>query len=128
MPESITILGGTGSVSAAVEQELRSLTTSGVVHRIAGADRYATAALVAAGFPSGAPRVYVAAGDNFPDALSGSALAGAQGVPVLLSAPTWVPGPTLQGLQAMDAGAAVLLGGGGALHPVVMDVVGGQVG
>lgn len=128
VPESITILGGTGSVSAAVEQELRSLTTSGVVHRIAGADRYATAALVAAGFPSGAPRVYVAAGDNFPDALSGSALAGAQGVPVLLSAPTWVPGPTLQGLQAMDAGAAVLLGGGGALHPVVMDVVGGQVG
>jgi putative cell wall-binding protein len=127
-PASITIFGGTGGVSAAVEQELRDLATTGTVTRIAGPDRYATAASVAAEFPGAVPLVYVAAGTTFPDALSGAAVAGAQGVPVLLAAPTSVPAPTLQRLGEMTADAAVLLGGAGALAPVVMDVVGGAVG
>jgi putative cell wall-binding protein len=127
-PASIVVLGGSGSVSPAVEAELATLATTGSVSRIAGANRYATAALVAAQFPTVVPRVYVAAGTNFPDALAGSALAGSQGVPLLLSASTTVPDVTLSRLGAMDAASAVLLGGDLALQPIVMDRVGGRVG
>ena len=72
-PKRIVVLGGTGVVSAAVEKALRAH-TSGEVSRLAGADRYSTAAAVsAAHFGPGAPVAFVATGLDFPDALAGSA-------------------------------------------------------
>ena len=73
--------------------------------RFAGANRYQTATLIVDHFfqnpavsPFGATpvnTVYVASGLNFPDALAGGALAGAQGAPLLL-----VPGtaPNIDGV------------------------------
>jgi len=98
------------------------------VTRIAGQDRYGTAAAVAAEFPSGRPRVYVATGLAFPDALSGAALAGSEGVPVVLSRPHDVPAVTLGAIDRLSPAAGVLLGGRTALQPLVMDRVGGRVG
>jgi YVTN family beta-propeller protein len=80
-PSTIYIVGGTGAVSTAVEQELAPLAPT--ITRLAGIDRYATArAVIAAAFPT-FTSVYVATGLNFPDALSASA-AGGGTVPVLL--------------------------------------------
>jgi hypothetical protein len=53
-PLSIVILGGEAVVSAAVEDELQTLTT-GPVTRIAGTDRFDTAARIAQALPSRAP-------------------------------------------------------------------------
>jgi len=48
-PARIVIVGGTGVVSAAVESALAAFVPDpGLVRRIAGADRYATAAAIAA--------------------------------------------------------------------------------
>src|SRR5690606_23961958 len=89
-PSRIGVLGGTPSVSEAVESELRAFAP---VERIAGANRFETSALIAA--PLGdIDRVFVASGLNFPDALAGAALAAAQGAPVLLSRPDRVLGVT----------------------------------
>ena len=53
--------------------------------RLAGQNRYDTAVAVSAdGFPTGAPVVFVATGENFPDGLAASAVAGVLGGPVLL--------------------------------------------
>src|SRR5690606_38516634 len=47
-------------------------------HRLAGADRYATAVEISKRFNAGVPVVYIATGTDYPDALSASALAGAK--------------------------------------------------
>lgn len=83
-PKRIVILGGPTVVSSTVAGALRAF-TSGTVVRIAGADRYATAAAIsAATFSPGVPAVYIATGAKFPDALAGAAAAGHEGAPILL--------------------------------------------
>jgi fibronectin type 3 domain-containing protein/putative cell wall-binding protein len=76
------IIGGTGAVTQAVENELK---TYGTVERVAGANRYSTSAEVAKTFFSeGSDAVVLAYGLNFPDGLSGGPLAMALGAPLLL--------------------------------------------
>src|SRR5205085_7224836 len=70
-PGRIVVLGGLRAVSAAVASALQGYTT-GTVSRVAGADRYQTAATLAASFATGSP-VYLATGINFPDALAATA-------------------------------------------------------
>ena len=81
--DEIVIVGGTAAVSASVAT---ALTAVAPVTRIAGADRYATAAAASAfSFPSGVGTIYLATGEDYPDALAGAAAAGANGGPVLLT-------------------------------------------
>ena len=69
-PDRIVIVGGTAVVSAGVEASLAALSFSPTVTRIAGANRYATAAaLSAATFPSTGsfPRAAHVGSTNLPD-------------------------------------------------------------
>ena len=91
------IVGGTASVSGAVEKSLAGMGLKR--KRIGGADRYAVAANVARyvydeyykGDPSGFPGVYVCRGDVFADALSVSPFAFDQVAPILLTDPKGLP-------------------------------------
>ena len=115
------ILGGTSAVSAAVASRLATYATSGSVVRLAGADRYATAARVSsATFAPGVPVVYVSTGTSFPDALAGGVAAGRQGGPVLLVAPTSLPGATRAELQRLRPARIVVLGGTSAVSDGVL--------
>jgi len=90
-PGKIVVVGGEAAVNSAVFETLRGIQSN--IQRISGADRYDTSRLVAASaFPS-ATKAYVATGFDFPDALSASAAAGSQGIPVILfdKAPTLAP-------------------------------------
>jgi putative cell wall-binding protein len=90
------------------------------VDRVAGTDRYATAAAVsAATFPSGVPVAYVGNGVSFPDALAGSAAGAALGGPVLLSEPTALPAATANELARLRPARIVVLGGPGAVSEAV---------
>ncbi|WP_306233272.1 cell wall-binding repeat-containing protein [Agrococcus beijingensis] len=54
--------------------------------RVAGPDRYATSVAISQrAFPAGAPVVYLASGENFPDGLAAGPAAAHQGGPVLLT-------------------------------------------
>jgi alpha-tubulin suppressor-like RCC1 family protein len=67
-PKRIVIVGGTAAVSAAVEQELSRF---GTVERVAGTNRFETAARLAIRFfDSSTTDAYLVNGDNFPDALA----------------------------------------------------------
>ena len=122
-PQKIVIVGGTGVISSAVEAQLAAY-TSGSVTRLAGADRYATAAAISASwFSPGVPVAYVATGANFPDALAGVPAAVVRGGPILLVAGDLIPSATKNELARLQAGEIVVLGGTG----VVADSVKSQL-
>jgi spore germination protein YaaH/putative cell wall-binding protein len=120
-PSGIVVLGGTGAVSETVVGQLRTYATSGVVTRLAGADRYATAAAVsAAAFAPGVPVAYVATGRDFPDALAGGVAAARYGGPILLVTGTDIPAATAAELTRLRPSNIVLLGGTGVVSDTVL--------
>ncbi|MGQ0616012.1 MAG: cell wall-binding repeat-containing protein [Acidimicrobiia bacterium] len=95
---------------------------------LVGADRYQTAALVAATFFASPEVVGVATGTEFPDALAGGAHIAAKGGPLLLSDPAGLPEPTSAYLGSQPGvGLAWLYGGVAALRPAVADQVAGAI-
>jgi hypothetical protein len=93
---------------------------SGGAVRVAGADRYQTAVAASrAGFFFGAPAVVIATGENWPDALGGSSLAGVARGPLLLSRRSGLPAEVRAEIQRLGAVRAYVLGGTGALAPAV---------
>jgi putative cell wall-binding protein len=84
-PSRVVIVGGTNSVSDAVEQQVQQQVPSAQIDRLGGADRYSTSRLVVAdAFKHGATSAYIATGANFPDALSAGGAAGSKAAPVIL--------------------------------------------
>ncbi|WP_185972333.1 cell wall-binding repeat-containing protein [Georgenia yuyongxinii] len=109
-PAHVVIAGGPGAISAAADADLGAIVGAQSVHRIAGPDRYATAAALALwtitsagqGKPTAPPDpkamspmerweqrrdtpVFLATGLDFPDALAAGAAAAQAGGVVLLS-------------------------------------------
>ncbi len=118
-PQSIRVLGGSGAVGADVERELASLAGAGGVARIAGADRFGTAAAVARTVFAEAPTVFVATGANFPDALAAVPAAAAAGAPLLLARHDELPEVTRAECARLATARAVVLGGTQVLDPAV---------
>lgn len=88
--------------------------------RIAGPDRYATSAQISrAGHPTGASTVYLANGEDFPDALASGAAAGSSGAPVLLAKPNAIPDSVQAELRRLAPQQILLIGGEGALSATV---------
>lgn len=125
-PSAVYILGGKGAVSDEVMTSLASAT--GVTpQRVGGADRYETSANILETFFAGrsVPKVFLATGSGYPDALSASAAGGALGMPVLL-----VNGETgavhdsaVSFLQSKGTKTLVVVGGKGAVaEPAVEEV------
>jgi putative cell wall-binding protein len=92
----------------------------GDVSRVFGANRYATAAAIAHDMGSLVGKtVVIARGDNFPDALAASYLAGQNDVPILLTTPTSVPSETVEALAFGGVTDVVLVGGTAAISNAV---------
>lgn len=110
-PAAVVVLGGPAAVSDAVAEALTA--EHGTVERLAGQDRYATAAAVAAALQAlgGVETVYVATGERFPDALVGGVAAGLTDGAVLLTRGADVPDATAAQLGTLGAKRIVLLGG-----------------
>lgn len=88
--------------------------------RIAGDDRYATAAKLSHdGWPDGADTVLLATGENWPDALASAPLSHALDAPLLLTSQTSLPGSTAAELARLAPEQLIVLGGTGAVSPEV---------
>ncbi|MDZ4177733.1 MAG: cell wall-binding repeat-containing protein, partial [Coriobacteriia bacterium] len=118
----VLVVGGPGAVGRAVDDALRSSLPGIVVERgFAGADRYETAALLAARTLSeraSSPEpgmVFVVRGDAFADALAVAPIAYSARIPILLTRPTSVPAPTIDAIAAGGFDRAVVVGGTGAV-------------
>ncbi|CAN5741329.1 hypothetical protein BH23ACT8_BH23ACT8_15280 [soil metagenome] len=114
-PAEVVLLGGESALSAEVEAGLGDRP----VRRVVGADRFATAAAVAAELPASA-RVYLATGADFPDALAAAPPAAAEGAPILLTTRDALPPATSAAIQARpEAEEIVVLGGHGVVGEAV---------
>lgn len=116
----VTILGGTGAVSAQVQAALQVRLGASNVVRAGGIDRYETAALVAqVGIDAGMTwdGLGVATGADFPDALSGGAMLGARGSVLLLSRADGLSPEVAARLieNAADINTVHIFGGTGAI-------------
>ncbi len=124
---SVFVIGGVGSVSEQCVAEVVELLGDGpAARRVAGADRYVTAAAVgslvaslAADSADGWPGlVLLVNGESrfgFADALGASAAGAASSVPVLLVQRDAVPGATRSTLAALGASETVVIGGRGVV-------------
>ena len=127
---AVTILGGPGSVSEAVETDLR--TKGLVVTRVAGNDRFDTAGKIADAVATGrkVPVVAIAlglrkdGGDAWPDALAAASLAGLEApVPTLLTQHIALPDATTAALERLAPEQVIVLGGTGSVSDNVIDQV-----
>jgi putative cell wall-binding protein len=83
---------------------------------VEGVDRFMTAIEVSKlAYPGGADGVIIATGRNWPDALGGTALAGALDVPILLVEPNAIPGAVADEIDRLGADWAIILGGSNAV-------------
>ena len=116
---AVTIVGGAGAVDVSVQTALQG--AGYAVDRIAGPDRYATAAAIASrtlAVRAGSPTpdaVFVVRGDDFADALAVAPVAYSARTPILLVKRTGVPASTAGALVSGGYTHAVVVGGTGVV-------------
>lgn len=120
-PSRVVVLGGSGAVGEQVLDDAQSALPTATVERVGGATRYATAALVAQQVvQDSSAEVFIASGEDFPDALVLSALAAREQAPLLLVRETTVPSATSSALVALDYDALFSAGGTGVIADAVL--------
>jgi putative cell wall-binding protein len=122
--KAVTIVGGTNAISETVEDAIEA--DGFTVTRVAGDDRYETAAEIAkaantksaAAAVGGLKSALFATGTNFPDALAGGSAAYGNKLPILLVGDT-VPASTQEAISSMGIKKAYILGGTAAVSTAV---------
>lgn len=119
----VTLLGGTGAISTAVENDLRG--RGYTVKRVAGATRYETALEAgrqgirdngdAVGTVNGKKTAILASGERFPDALAGGPMAWSAKLPVLLTGPNFLSPEAATGIRDFGIEQVLILGGTSAV-------------
>ncbi len=117
-PARLVAVGGTAAVSQADLTSLAALAGGAQTERVAGADRYGTAAAVAAAL---APVQFavVASGLNFADALSAGPLAARRQGAVLLTPPDRLGAAAAAAIAGLPASSVLIAGGTGAVSTAV---------
>lgn len=116
--ERITIVGGTGAVSAA---QADALETAGYeVRRLAGDNRYATNVEIIEDGTTESDTALVTTSLNFPDALAGGPLAYAADMPLAITRPTRTHDAVVEALLDEGITKAIIIGGTGAVAPEVV--------
>ena len=121
----IYLVGGVAAVSTEVEAYLAGASGVTSTTRLAGASRYDTARLVANQVGS-ATTVFLATGQNFPDALAASSLAANKSWPILLTKTSTLPAETIAALTAIKPTRVIICGGAGAVSSAVENGIKGN--
>lgn len=119
---TIKVTGSTPSVSPQIVSALGTVPGVTSVQRLAGPDRYATAAAINKDAFGAVPTTYLASGENFPDALVGSALAGWKDAPIYLSPNACLGTAASAGLDLHQSTNLTLFGSTATLSANVSDL------
>lgn len=95
-------------------------TSDASARRLAGANRYGTAAAIATATTSSAAVVVLASGEDFPDALAAAYLAGRVSGPVLLTPRTALAADTAAAIESLGASGVQVVGGPAAVDEAVV--------
>ena len=119
-PQEIIVLGGETVISESVRSGLEAYASTGVATRIAGADRYETAAAISSAYYSpGVQAAFIATGAGFADALAGTAAAALRDSPLLLVTKNTIPAATQAELTRLNPQRIYVLGGGASISSIV---------
>lgn len=118
---NVIIVGGTGAVSQAVENELK-LAGIANVFRIFGKDRYETAVRIGENLGTNS-RAFLVSGENFPDALSVSVIAGNLGMPILLTEKYTLPENVKKFMDDTGVISTYVIGGEGVISPGIEGIL-----
>lgn len=105
------IAGGTAAISTNVEKGIKAIPGVTTVTRFAGADRYQTSEMINRASFTTSPKVYMAVGTGFADALAGAALAGRDHAALFVVPGKCVPADVVNDLTTLGTAQRVLLGG-----------------
>jgi putative cell wall-binding protein len=122
-PNRVLVLGGPAAVSPAVEAAIGALLPDAQVSRIAGRNRYETAAAVAQAAAPATGRVraaVVASGEAFPDALAMGPVAWSEQLPLLLTGRHRLADATRRALSELSVEEILVLGGPHAISEAVV--------
>jgi spore germination protein YaaH/putative cell wall-binding protein len=113
--EKITLIGGEGVILPAVKAQLEE--QGYIVDRLAGSDRYATNLQVLNTMEYDSEAIYIATGEDFPDALAGAVLAAQDNNPIVLVPKKDIPtdGLSYLGSKRTDGASFTMLGGYGVI-------------
>lgn len=122
--QNVIIVGGTGAVSEAVEDEIKAMNIN--VERLSGDNRYLTALSIIKRFTSDADvtGIIASTGEDFPDALSGGPFAAKNGYPLILTGMDDVNLDVLDFVKGLKlSGNIYILGGNGVISDDVKDIL-----
>ena len=121
--DNVIIIGGEGAVSKDIEETLKSKGMH--VDRIWGADRYETSSEIARRIGTKGS-IAIATGEDFPDALSISAPAAINGMPILLSEKARIPDKVKSFISDNNQiNKTYIIGGRGVVSDAILDMVPG---
>lgn len=124
-PSKIYIIGGQGAVSDNIKTQIKSAVPSmdsNNIIRIGGQDRYETSLNICKYFKPNSDTVILASGENFPDALSGTALAGKYNAPIILTNGEDIS-KQKDYLDSNNYKNIILLGGNGVISTDIEDIL-----
>lgn len=121
-PTTVRIVGGASSVSEGVAAEVGRV-TGAAVERIAGANRYETAAKLAKGVDRSVERIYVVSGETFADALSAAPAAGRDLSALVLVQKDGLPAESREVLRSLASPHVVVVGGSGTISQETVEKV-----
>jgi putative cell wall-binding protein len=125
----VIVLGGVRAISSEVEESIAALPGRPRVTRLAGADRYGTAAEAARIVTTHGQPIAIASGTTFADAVSSGVLPGPSGrLPVLLATREVVPEGSREVIAELEPRGGVLVGGTAALSDAVAADLEAQIG
>ena len=113
----VYLIGGENSISKEIENKVKNVVSS--VSRISGKTRYETSVQIANNYYSNPEFVLLASGENFADALSGTALANKLNAPIVLSQKTKTPDELISYLRNKKINTLYILGGNGSIGNAV---------
>ncbi|WNB92675.1 N,N-dimethylformamidase beta subunit family domain-containing protein [Bacillus sp. NEB1478] len=119
-PNKIVIIGGTGSISNSVENEVKALGIE--VERIAGKDRFEVSYKISKKLAT-TGKAIIAYGLNFPDALAIAPYAAQEEAPILLTLTDKVPDYTKKALREKNVKRTYIIGGEGSVGKTVENSV-----
>lgn len=128
-PSKVYLIGGEGALSnniiSEVENIIPRLGDSNII-RIGGNTRYDTSLNISKYFNMDSDTAVIASGENFPDALSGSAIAAQKSAPIILTDGQDVLNQKKY-LDTTNYKNLILLGGTGAINNMCEDILKGIV-
>ena len=125
VPDAIDILTRSSSIAYA---KPNMIDYSSGFQRLAGADRYDTCAAIAKAYGAHGGTVILATGENFPDALCASALAGKEDAPILITSSKSLSAATARTLADIQPDRIIVVGGTGVVPDSVLKAACGAAG